>query len=259
MSKKKRKTMSKLSLNTTSDYSLNFDQKKRRANQIKFIVFHYTGMRSEVEAIKKLKNIKSKVSSHYLIKKNGKIINLVPDLYIAWHAGISTWRKKKFLNRYSIGIEITNPGHEFNYRNFSKKQIHSTLKLSRFLVKKYKIKNNSILGHSDIAPDRKKDPGEKFPWKFLAKNKIGYWHNLDEKHVSKKRKKKISSSGKNKFKKNLLSIGYTKNSQKIKKDYLKLITTAFQRRFRPILVNGIIDEECLLISENIVKKFKKIT
>ena len=251
--------MPEFNLKTIINYSPNFDPIKRKFRDIKFIIFHYTGMKNERLATKRLIDSKSKVSSHYLIRNDGKIVVLVPDLYIAWHAGISTWRKKKFLNRYSIGIEITNPGHEFNYRNFSKKQIYSILKLSRFLIKKYKIKNNSILGHSDIAPDRKKDPGEKFPWKFLAKNKIGYWHNLDEKHVSKKRKKKISSSGKNKFKKNLLSIGYAKNSQKIKKDYLKLITTAFQRRFRPILVNGIIDEECLLISENIVKKFKKIT
>ena len=151
--------MSKLNLNTTLDYSPNFDKKKRITKQIKYIIFHYTGMREENSAIKKLKNFKSKVSCHYFIKSDGKILNLVPDLYIAWHAGISSWRNKNYLNKNSIGIEISNPGHNFKYKKFSKKQIDSILKLSKYLINKYKIKKNSILGHSDISPDIKKDPG----------------------------------------------------------------------------------------------------
>ena len=256
MSKKKRKTMSKLSLNTTSDYSLNFDQKKRRANQIKYIVFHYTGMRSEVGAIKKLKNIKSKVSSHYLIKKNGKIINLVPDLYIAWHAGVSSWKKFKFLNKNSIGIEISNPGHNFNYKKFSYKQVNSILVLSKFLINKYKIKPENILGHSDIAPNRKKDPGEKFPWQYLYKNKISYWHDFDERFLKEKRAQKISAKEKRKFITNLNKIGYSKNLKINQNKYLKIITKAFQRRFRQKMINGIADKECLIISDNLTKKIK---
>ena len=96
---------------------------------------------------------------------------LVPDLYIAWHAGKSSWKNFKSLNFNSIGIEISNPGHYFNYKKYSNKQINSLLNLSKFLINKYKIKSKNILGHSDIAPDRKKDPGEKFPWSFLAKKK----------------------------------------------------------------------------------------
>ena len=166
--------------NTTLNYSPNFDKKKRNSRSIKFIIVHYTGMKKERDAIKKLTDHKSKVSSHYLIKKNGKILTLVPELYIAWHAGISCWKKYKSLNKYSIGIEISNPGHENKYRKFSEKQIDSFKKLSKFLIKKYKIKSNFILGHSDIAPDRKLDPGEKFPWKILSRNKIGYWHDLNQ-------------------------------------------------------------------------------
>ena len=157
------------------NYSPNFDPEKRKINQIKYLIFHYTGMRNEKVATNRLTNSSSKVSSHYMIKNNGDIIIMVPDLYISWHAGKSRWKNLNSLNKYSIGIEISNPGHRFNYKKFSNVQIKSILKLCKFLIKKYKIKPQNILGHSDIAPDRKKDPGEKFPWQFLAKKQIGLW------------------------------------------------------------------------------------
>ena len=240
-------------INTTLNYSPNFDLKKRRLKEIKFIVFHYTGMRKENQAINKLTDSKSKVSSHYLIKNNGEILTLVPDLFIAWHAGVSSWKKYKSINQYSIGVEISNPGHDYSYKKFSKKQIKSVLKLSSYLIKKYKIKSNFILGHSDIAPDRKKDPGEKFPWKYLSKNKIGFWHNLNEKKLIQTRNQKVNKLNKNKFIKNLYKIGYPKKIFFNKRSYLKLLINAFQRRFRQELVNGIIDQECLIISEKLLK------
>ena len=245
--------MSKMSIDTTLNYSPNFDIKKRKIKEIKFIVFHYTGMKKENQAISKLTNNKSKVSSHYLIKNNGDILTLVPDSFIAWHAGVSSWKKYKSINKYSIGIEISNPGHDYIYKKFSKKQIKSVLQLSSYLVKKYKIKSNFILGHSDIAPDRKKDPGEKFPWKYLSKNKIGYWHSLKEKEITIKRNKLVNQEDKDKFIKNLYKIGYSKKLYFNKNKYLKILTIAFQRRFRQELVNGIIDQECLLISKNLIK------
>ena len=168
---------------TTLKYSPNFDIKKRKPKEIKFIIFHYTGMKKEKSSINRLTSYKSKVSSNYFIKKNGEILTLVPDLYSAWHAGISYWKNYKSINKYSLGIEISNPGHANQYKRFSKKQIDSVIKLSSYLIKKYKIKFNYILGHSDIAPDRKKDPGEKFPWKYLSKKKIGYWHDLSHKDL----------------------------------------------------------------------------
>jgi len=246
-----------MALKTILNYSPNFNSKKRTSKQIKFIIFHYTGMKRESEAINKLTNIHSEVSSHYLIKNNGIVLTLVPDLYIAWHAGKSSWTNYKSLNQNSIGIEITNPGHEFGYKKFSKKQISSLLKLSKFLIKKYKISSKNILGHSDIAPERKKDPGEKFPWEYLSKNKIGLWHTLKKKELIENRRFKTSRMEKESFFNNLFKIGYSK---KITNDlnkgrYLKNVTKAFQRRFRQELINSKIDRECLLISKNLLKKY----
>ena len=234
---------------TTLNYSPNFYSKKRQKKDVRFIILHYTGMKGEKAAIIKLTNIQSEVASHYLISQNGKITSLVPDLYISWHAGISSWKTINSLNKNSIGIEITNPGHQFGYKKFSKKQINSLVDLIKFLIKKYKINKRNILGHSDIAPDRKKDPGEKFPWEYLAKKNIGIWHNLDKQKLRKLRKMKCNEKMKNLFLNNLFSIGYAKKGKKSR--YLVFVIKAFQRRFRPELVNGKIDQECLLISHNL--------
>ena len=241
---------------TTYNYSPNFELKKRKPDQIKFIIFHYTGMKRESEAIERLTSIKSRVSCHYLIKNNGEIVVMVPDLYEAWHAGVSSWKNFKSLNKNSIGIEISNPGHDFNYKIFSKKQIQSIKKLSRFLIKKYKINQKNILGHSDIAPNRKKDPGEKFPWKYLAKNRIGLWHSLKERTLKKYRCYKVDNLNQKIFLNNLYKIGYAKKIPRNvnKKQYNIFITKAFQRRYRQKLVNGKIDKECLIISKNLNKK-----
>jgi len=243
-----------MALKTILNYSPNFNPKKRASKQIKFIIFHYTGMKSESEALKKLTDIQSEVSCHYLIKNNGEIIKLVPDLYIAWHAGESLWKNYKSLNQNSIGIEITNPGHEYGYKNFTKKQITSLLKLSKFLIEKYKINPKNILGHSDIAVQRKKDPGEKFPWKYLFKNKIGIWHTLNKQDLIKNRKLKISKIEESIFFRNLFKIGYSKKylKDKSRNKYLRELAKTFQRRFRQELVDGKIDQECLIISKNLI-------
>jgi N-acetylmuramoyl-L-alanine amidase len=246
-----------MSIKTTLNYSPNFNPTKRKPKDIKFIIFHYTGMKKESAAIKRLTSIQSEVGCHYLIKNNGEIITMVPDLYEAWHAGKSSWKKYKSLNKNSIGIEISNPGHEFNYKNFSNKQIISILRLGKFLIKKYSVQSRNILGHSDIAVDRKKDPGEKFPWKYLAHNKIGIWHKLSNKTLKQSRMQKINKKSKEFFLKNLTKIGYSKSNTKNldKKKNLIFVIKAFQRRFRQDLVNGKIDKECLLISKNLLKKF----
>ena len=242
-------------MHTTTNYSPNFELKKRKKKKIKFIIFHYTGMKKENDAIQKLTSHKSKVSCHYFIKKNGEILTLVPDLYIAWHAGTSSWKNFKSINKYSLGIEISNPGHNFKYVKFNKKQIKSLLRLTKYLVKKYKIKSKYILGHSDISPDRKKDPGEKFPWQNLYRKKIGCWHNLNINKLMRQRNQAVGKLDKCKFIRNLYKIGYTKSLKKQNVKYSKILTTAFQRRFRQGLINGIIDKECLTISEKLVTKF----
>ena len=236
-----------------SIYSPNFDAKKRSYKSIKFLVIHYTGMQSERESIKRLCNQKSKVSSHYFINQNGKIYRLVEDNRIAWHAGKSCWGKYKNLNKNSIGIEMINKGHQFGYTNFKKKQLSNLIKICQNLIKKYRIKRQNIIGHSDIAPLRKLDPGEKFPWKRLGNNKIGIWHNLEEKYLIKFRKVKIANKSKLEFINRLKKIGYCFNINK-KGSFLKIIK-AFQRHYRKELINGIVDKECLIIAKDISKKF----
>ena len=240
-----------------SNYSPNFNPIKRNKTQIKFLIFHYTGMKKESAAISKLTNLKSDVSCHYFIKNNGETSVMVPDLYVAWHAGKSKWKYYKSLNRYSIGIEINNPGHEYNYKIFSKKQIQSLIKLSTILIKKYKINSKNILGHSDVAPERKKDPGEKFPWKELSKQGIGLWHSLSIQSLKKNRKIKLDKVSKKTFFKNLSKIGYIikKTQNPRNRKFNNYIVKAFQRRFRQELVNGKLDKECLIISKNLAKKF----
>ena len=237
------KNVEKMSIN----YSPNFNTKKRSRSMIKYLIYHYTGMKSEIAAIKKLTNLNSKVSCHYLIKFNGEIVRIVPDLYVAWHAGISSWRKDVFLNSNSIGIEISNPGHEYGYSNFNHKQIFSVLSLSKKLIKKYKIKKENILGHSDIAPLRKKDPGEKFPWKLLNKKKICLWHNLSEKNCKKLRGIKLKNS--DNFFKLLFKFGYKSTNDKNEK--IKIYKN-FQRRFRPQLISSIVDQETYIILKSLV-------
>ena len=216
-------------------------------------------MKSESTAIKRLTNSNSEVSSHYLVKNNGQIVVLVPDRYIAWHAGVSLWKNYKSLNKNSIGIEISNPGHDFGYKKFSKSQMLSIIKLSKCLIKKYNIKPKNILGHSDIASDRKKDPGEKFPWRDLSRYKIGLWYNLNQKRLMKKRFLKTNNLEKKLFLKNIFKIGYSiKVSNNIdlnEAQYIKKAIKAFQRRFRQDQIDGKIDQECLIISKELIKRF----
>ena len=235
-----------------SIYSPNFAQKKRSDESIKFIIIHYTGMQSERESIKRLCDPNSKVSSHFLINQKGKILRLVKDNKIAWHAGKSSWGGFKNLNKNSIGIEMVNKGHKFGYTNFKKKQLSNLIKICQNLIKKYKIKRQNIVGHSDIAPLRKLDPGEKFPWKKLGNNKIGIWHNLKEGNLIKFRKIKIVNKSKVEFINKLKKIGYCFNSGR-KGSSIKIIK-AFQRHYRKQLINGIIDKECLIIAKNISKR-----
>jgi len=236
-------------------YSPNFNEKKRLDKSVKFIIIHYTGMQSERESLKRLCNIKSKVSSHYLINEKGKVYRLVEDNRVAWHAGKSCWKKYSNLNENSIGIELVNKGHQLGYTNFKKKQLLSLIKICKNLIKKYKIKKNNIVGHSDVAPLRKVDPGEKFPWEKLGINKIGIWHNYKVKYLAKFRKIKISGKSKLEFINKLKRIGYCFN-YKNKRDLSKIIK-AFQRHYRKDLINGFIDKECLIIAKNISKKIKK--
>ena len=243
----------KTGLNLAKNYSNNFSIPKRKKKLIKFIIIHYTGMSKETDAINRLRDPKSKVSSHYLIKNNGQILTLVPDLYEAWHAGKSSWKSFKFMNKHSIGVEISNPGHTNQYKSFSKKQISSLKKLLKSLIVKYNIKLENLLGHSDIAPNRKMDPGEKFPWKELSKSHLCKWHNLDLNKIKKFRRILISKKDTNLFFKNLSRFGYNRIKNLNLQKSRKFLILAFQRRFRQELINGILDKECFIIAKSLLK------
>jgi N-acetylmuramoyl-L-alanine amidase len=241
----------KIGLNLTENYSINFSPSKRSEKQIQYIVLHYTGMKKESKAIEKLCDEKSKVSSHYFIRNTGKVLRLVPDLYEAWHAGKSSWKNLKSLNKNSIGIEINNPGHQHGYKKFDRKQISSLKKLLKYLIKKYSIKKKNILGHSDIAPYRKKDPGEKFPWSELYRYNLCHGHNLNKKNIKKFRKIKLNLIEQIKFLKNLYKMGYSRFDNRLFNKKKSILVKAFQRRFRQDLIDGKIDKECFLISKNL--------
>ena len=225
--------------------SLNFSKKPRSLRDIRFLIIHYTGMQSARVSMKRLKNTKFKVSCHYFIERNGIVYRMVDDNKIAWHAGKSKWKDFNNLNKHSIGIEIQNKGHTIKYQNFTKNQISSLIMLLKTLMKKYKIKKENVLGHSDIAPLRKIDPGEKFPWNFLSTKGVAVWYP----------KFKIANSG-SKFKirrevffRNIYKIGYRffNLSKQSKKD--RKVIMAFQRRYLPKEISGKITDKTLKISQ----------
>ena len=229
--------------------SPNFSKKTRKNKDIKVIIIHYTGMQSRIASIKRLLNLKYKVSCHYHIDRKGQIIQMVEDNNVAWHAGKSRWKNFKNLNQNSIGIELVNKGHEFGYQKFTNLQINNLIKLCIKLKAKYKVESSNILGHSDIAPLRKKDPGEKFPWKKLKNKRVGIWY----KKRTFKNVRLTNKKMKNLFFKNLSKIGYRyfNINKRTKND--AFIIKAFQRRFLPNRVNGIIDLKSYKISHFLAK------
>ena len=227
----------------TLDLSPNYSKKRRPKRDIKFVIIHYTGMQSEIESLDRLKDPKYKVSCHYIISRKGDVTQMVREENIAWHAGESKWKKFKNLNNYSIGIELVNKGHKLGYQNFTHLQILSLIKLCKKIKKKYHIKKENFLGHSDIAPLRKVDPGEKFPWKKLSRFKIGKWY-VKINILIEVNSEKIETL----FFKNLQKIGFryfgnNKRSQKNKK-----IIKAFQLHYLPSSITGKIDKKTYEIS-----------
>ncbi len=232
------------------DFSPNFTKKNRTAREIKFVIIHYTGMQSEIESINRLKNLKSKVSCHYLINRKGNVIQMVKDKNIAWHAGKSKWKKFTNLNNRSIGIELVNKGHQFGYQNFTKMQIKKLIILCKKLKKKYRLRKEDFLGHSDIAPLRKIDPGEKFPWEKLSKFNLGKWyprHKLELK-INSKKLSKI-------FFKNLKKLGYRYFNIEKRHFNDKKIIKSFQQHYLPKNVTGKIDKKTFKISHFLARQY----
>ena len=233
-------------MNSLKNYSIHPRSKKK----IQFIIIHYTGMQSEIESLQKLSNVKSKVSCHYFIGRKGKIIKLVPDKNIAWHAGKSRWKSFRDLNENSIGIELANKGHEHGYQNFSPLQIKNLIKLCKKLKRRYSIKSENFLGHSDVAPLRKLDPGEKFPWKKLSKFKIGIWYSSLNKKLDVSRKKNLEAL----FFQNLYKIGYRYFNTRKRSKTDKKIIICFQQHYMPMQISGKIDKKTLEISHYLANR-----
>jgi N-acetylmuramoyl-L-alanine amidase len=152
--------------------SPNFDA---RSGPPDMLILHYTGMQTGEAALERLRDPAAKVSAHYLVEEDGRVFGLVPEERRAWHAGKSFWRGETDINTRSVGVEIVNPGHEFGYRPFPDAQIEAVVALAADIRSRWTIVDARILGHSDVAPDRKEDPGELFPWKRLAEAGHGLW------------------------------------------------------------------------------------
>lgn len=155
-----------------SSKPLHYEDRAKNAKP-NIIVMHYTGMESMLAARQRLTDPESKVSAHYLVDTDGKVYDLVPEDKRAWHAGLSYWHGETDVNSYSVGIEIVNPGHDLGYTPFPSAQMQAVMELARAVQSRHNIQY--VLGHSDIAPERKKDPGELFPWEWLAGQGVGLW------------------------------------------------------------------------------------
>lgn len=217
--------------------SYNFSNRKKDA-KINSIVLHYTGMVSMEAAINRMRNPDYEVSSHYCVDTNGDIIQLVEDKYKAWHSGTSNWRGFDNLNDYSIGIEIVNKGHEFGYEEFPEEQIDAVIKLCKKIIAEHPdIDQRNIVGHSDIAPTRKEDPGELFPWTKLAMNGIGIYHTINYGKKFQYRQPTIIDEEESKeigeIQRKLSVIGYKIQRTTIFDEQTKKVVAAFYRRFIP--------------------------
>ncbi|GAN81192.1 N-acetylmuramoyl-L-alanine amidase [Acidocella aminolytica] len=201
------------------DPSPNFDE---RDGPVSVLVMHYTGMPTAHSAITLLKSPRAKVSAHYVVDEDGTVYNLVPEAKRAWHAGISYWRGQRMLNDASVGIEIVNPGHEWGYRPFPAAQMQAARALAQGIIARHSIAPRNVVAHSDIAPNRKQDPGELFGWAWLAEHGVGVWTE--------------ASDPPGDLRADLAAIGYDIGLPE------KDVILAFQRHFLPNHLSGLADE-----------------
>ena len=227
--------------------SPNFDIRKKDSS-LNYIIIHYSAIKSYKEALSHLSERKNKVSSHFFINKSGEIFYLVDLKNRAWHAGRSYWKGIIDINSESIGIEMDNSGHHYDFENYNPKQIKSLIRLLKYISKRFNINKQNVLGHSDISPYRKIDPGERFPWKKLNKNNLSFLPNKLLRNKKNKIERYLEKKIDNRNKKYRLlymlnKIGYDiRAAKKDKKKYYMLIK-AYQMHYRQSLVSGKLDLE----------------
>lgn len=202
------------------------------------VLIHYTGMADGEAALARLRSPSAKVSCHYLIEEDGDVVQLVAESRRAWHAGVASWEGTTDINTRSLGVELVNPGHDLGYPDFPKPQIEAAIALCRDIVRRHAIRADRVLGHSDVAPLRKNDPGEKFPWRTLAADGVGVW--LEPSPIAPgpilapgARGPTVSA-----LQSALAAYGYGVGATGLYDDQTRAVVTAFQRHFRPARVDG---------------------
>ena len=211
---------------------------------VDMLILHYTGMQTAQAAIERLRDADAAVSSHYVVDEDGTVLRLVPEDRRAWHAGVSHWRGNTALNARSIGIEIVNPGHEFGYRDFPVLQLAAVCDLCLSILTRHDIPARNVLGHSDVAPDRKEDPGERFDWWALAENGVGIWpKNSPDLGTTGPIRDAVTLRP---VRAALAEIGYRVAPEGALDPALSGVLRAFQRHWRPEAITGQADDGTLV-------------
>lgn len=219
--------------------SPNFDVRVRPPDMV---ILHYTGMPSGGEALARLRDPESGVSAHYLVEEDGTVYALVPEQYRAWHAGQSFWRGERDINSCSIGVETVNPGHVWGYRPFPNVQIDAVIALLTDIRSRWRVPNAQILGHADVAPDRRKDPGELFPFDCLAQAGHGLWTEPEPAPGPPLAEQAVGAAVFD-LQAGLTRLGYDSPPSGTYDAATTAIVTAFQRHWRPRNIDGVADGE----------------
>ena len=239
-------------MNITKRPSPNFDKRPTGVGP-SVLVLHYTGMESTQEALERLGDPASHVSAHYFVMEQGEVLQLVDEAMRAWHAGVSHWRGEHSINDISIGIELANPGHEFGYTPFPKPQMASLEELCIDIVRRHAIEPINVVGHSDVAPGRKQDPGELFDWQRLAQSGVGLW--LGELHDLPGQGLETESANTDwaALQSQMRALGYDLSISGQADRQTRDALTAFQRHWRPQRITGHADSHCLGILDALLE------
>jgi N-acetylmuramoyl-L-alanine amidase len=241
-----------MSLTLVQAPSPNFNE---RLFPLDMLVLHYTGMKDGPSALARMRDPKTEVSAHYMVEEDATVFALVPEEKRAWQAGRSWWRGDDDLNSRSIGIEIVNGGHEFGLPPFPDRQIDAVIELCQGILSRWPIPHNRVVAHSDIAPDRKEDPGERFPWKKLAEAGIGVWPEPSRPEPWMMHGASYGDAGVTveRMQQDLAAIGYKIAVTGKFDDATGAVVRAFQRRWRPIRVTGEGDTETVSLAHSVAR------